>query len=102
MSPAMTTVSTFWLRNHSSVCLKVRLLPKALISSFAPTRRMWMSETTPNFSFGAPAADVPPEVKNRQPLNAPSAPNAAPPMKNCLLEIFMFAVGLFILSVLLC
>ena len=86
MSPAITTASTPWLRNHSSVCLKVRLLPNDSIFSSAPTRRMWMSETTPNRSRGvSPALNDGAAIANLLPQNAPNA--AVPPMRKLRLDI---------------
>ena len=87
MSPAMSTASTPWSRNHSSVCLNVRLLPHDSIFSSAPTFVMWMSLTTPNVTFGLPASTLPAARTTRLPANAPNA--VAPPMKN-LLEMFMY------------
>ena len=91
MSPAIMTASTFWSRNHSSVCLKVRLLPQADIFSSAPTFVMWMSETTPKRTFGLPPALNPAAAKKRLPPNAPSTP-AHPPIKKFLRVMFIAVI----------
>ena len=80
MSPATTTPSTPWSRNHSRVRTNVSsLLADVSRSPGLEWHEMWMSETTPNMRLGRPSAWQFP-TRKRLPPKAPN--DTAPPMNH--------------------